>query len=106
MDRQLTVYNLGARKIAVFGLGQIGCTPAEIKRFGTNGKPCIEWINDAVKLFNDELTSLVDDLNSDYLDARFTFINLTSISAPQGDVPLPNAPCCQAPVVLVELVKE
>ncbi|KAI3796739.1 hypothetical protein L1987_39421 [Smallanthus sonchifolius] len=90
-----TVYNLGARKIALFGLGQIGCTPAEIKRFGTDGKPCVEWINDAVKLFNDELKSLVDELNSDYLDARFTFINLTSISAPQGDVPLPNVPCCQ-----------
>lgn len=25
-----TLYNLGARKIAVFGLGQVGCAPAEI----------------------------------------------------------------------------
>lgn len=33
------LYNLGARKIVVFGLGQIGCTPAEIARFGTNAKP-------------------------------------------------------------------
>ncbi|KAI7752759.1 hypothetical protein M8C21_008908 [Ambrosia artemisiifolia] len=90
-----TIYNLGARKIAVFGLGQIGCTPAEITRFGTSGKPCVEWINDAVKLFNDKLKSLVTELNSNYLDAKFTFINLASISAPQGDVPLPNTPCCQ-----------
>ncbi|KAM0048696.1 putative triacylglycerol lipase [Helianthus debilis subsp. tardiflorus] len=90
-----TIYNLGARKIAVFGLGQVGCTPAEIKRFGTNGKPCVEWINDAVQLFNDKLKSLVAKLNTDYQDARFTLINLTSISAPQGDVPLPNTPCCQ-----------
>ncbi|MFS8026646.1 putative triacylglycerol lipase [Helianthus anomalus] len=79
-----TIYNLGARKIAVFGLGQVGCTPAEIKRFGTNGKPCVEWINDAVQLFNDKLKSLVAKLNTDYQDARFTLINLTSISAPQG----------------------
>ncbi|KAJ0836801.1 putative triacylglycerol lipase [Helianthus annuus] len=90
-----TIYNLGARKIAVFGLGQVGCTPAEIKRFGTNGKPCVEWINDAVQLFNDKLKSLVAELNTDYQDARFTLINLTSISAPQGDIPLPNTPCCQ-----------
>ncbi|KAD4982501.1 hypothetical protein E3N88_19172 [Mikania micrantha] len=93
-QRLKTIYNLGARKFVVFGLGQIGCTPHEITRFGTNGEPCVQWINDAVKLFNDELKRLVEELNSDYLDARFIFINLTSISAPQGDVPLPNTPCC------------
>lgn len=75
---------MGARKFAVFGLGQIGCTPAEITRFGTGGKPCVEWINNAVNLFNDKLKSLVTELNSDYQDARFTFINLSGISAPQG----------------------
>lgn len=80
------LYNLGARKIVVFGLGQIGCTPAEIARFGTNAKPCVEWINDAVKLFNGKLKSLVDELNNFYSDARYTFINLTSISAPQGGI--------------------
>ncbi|KAI3498612.1 hypothetical protein L1887_34389 [Cichorium endivia] len=90
-----TLYNLGARKIAIFGLGQIGCTPAEIASFGTNGKPCVEWINDDVKLFNDKLKPLVQELNNDHSDAKFTFINLTSISAPQGDLPVPNVPCCQ-----------
>ncbi|XP_076955222.1 GDSL esterase/lipase At1g29660-like [Bidens hawaiensis] len=90
-----TIYNMGARKFAVFGLGQIGCTPAEITRFGTGGKPCVEWINNAVNLFNDKLKSLVTELNTDYQDARFTFINLSGISAPQGAVPVPNAPCCQ-----------
>nr|GEW96621.1 GDSL esterase/lipase At1g29670-like [Tanacetum cinerariifolium] len=79
-----TLYDLGARKVAVFGLGQIGCAPAEIARFGTNGKPCVEWINDAVKIFNEHLRSLINELNNDYTDARLTFINLTSISAPQG----------------------
>ncbi|CAH1424287.1 unnamed protein product [Lactuca virosa] len=68
-----TLYNLGARKIAVFGLGQVGCAPAEIAR----------------------LMHLVEKLNSDYSDAKFTFINLKSISAPQGDVPVPSVPCCQ-----------
>ncbi|XP_076924214.1 GDSL esterase/lipase At5g45670-like [Bidens hawaiensis] len=90
-----TLYNMGARKIVVFGLGQIGCTPTEIARYGTNGRPCVQWIDDAVKLFNDNLKSLVDELNSNFFDARFTFINLTSISSPQGDIPEPNATCCQ-----------
>ncbi|KAJ9563433.1 hypothetical protein OSB04_008593 [Centaurea solstitialis] len=89
-----TLYNSGARKIAVFGLGQIGCTPAEIAMFRTGG-PCVDSINDAVKLFNDRLKPLVDQLNKDNSDARFTFINITSISAPQGGgESVPNVPCC------------
>ncbi|KAJ0682396.1 putative triacylglycerol lipase [Helianthus annuus] len=89
-----TIYNLGARKIAVFGLAEIGCTPIEITRFGTSGKLCVEWINNGIKLFNDNLTRLVDDLNSNYSDARFTFLNVTSLAAPLGDLPLPTSPCC------------
>ncbi|KAI3818683.1 hypothetical protein L1987_12498 [Smallanthus sonchifolius] len=88
-----TLYRLGARKIAVFGLGMIGCAPAEMERFGTDGK-CVDWINDAVMLFNDRLKPLVDELNICFPDARFTFINLTNILAPKGGEPLPNKPCC------------
>ncbi|KAK1424868.1 hypothetical protein QVD17_20208 [Tagetes erecta] len=95
-SKQLTtLYRLGARKIAVFGLGFIGCAPAEIAIFGTDGKSCVESINNVTKLFNDKLKPLVDDLNNGLSDARFTFINITSISTPQGGVALPNVPCCQ-----------
>ncbi|GJY63310.1 GDSL esterase/lipase [Tanacetum coccineum] len=91
----LTLYNLGARKIVVFGLARIGCIPAEIGRFGTHGKLCVDPLNEAAKIFNDKLKCLVDELNNINSDGRFTFINVTSISAPQGDFPLPNEPCCQ-----------
>ncbi|XP_076940982.1 GDSL esterase/lipase At2g19050-like [Bidens hawaiensis] len=87
------LYNLGGRKIAVFGLGMIGCAPAEMDRFDTKGH-CVDWINDAVMLFNDRLKPLVDELNTFFPDARFTFINLTNILAPKGGEPLPNKPCC------------
>ncbi|KAK9070654.1 hypothetical protein SSX86_011056 [Deinandra increscens subsp. villosa] len=90
-----SLYKLGARKIAVFGLGFIGCTPAEIATFGTNGEPCVESINSATMLFNDRLSPLINDLNNAFFDARFTFINISSISAPQEGVVLPNVPCCQ-----------
>ncbi|CAH1416004.1 unnamed protein product [Lactuca virosa] len=94
---QLTkLYNLGARKVIVFGLGQLGCMPGEIALHGTNGKPCVEWINDAVKLFNDQLKHLVEKLNKEHnCDGKFTFINITSMSAAQEDIPNPNVPCCQ-----------
>ncbi|GJR82345.1 hypothetical protein Tco_0153130 [Tanacetum coccineum] len=73
----------GARKITVYGLGLIGCALTEITRFGTNGRTCVESINIAVGLFNDRVKPVVDMLNSDFSDARFTFINLTNIQATQ-----------------------
>nr|GEV72471.1 GDSL esterase/lipase At1g29670-like [Tanacetum cinerariifolium] len=84
-SRQLkTLYSLGARKIVVFGLANIGCSPAQIDRFGTDGRPCVQKINDAVELFNNRLMPLVDELNNNKTDARFTFINLASILTPLG----------------------
>ncbi|GKB09290.1 hypothetical protein Tco_0837602, partial [Tanacetum coccineum] len=84
-----------SRKIAVYGLGLIGCAPTKITRFGTDGKTCVESINNDVGLFNDRLKPIVDMLNSDFSNARFTFINLTNIQATQGGEVLPNVACCQ-----------
>ncbi|KAI3498620.1 hypothetical protein L1887_34397 [Cichorium endivia] len=86
---------MGARKVVVFGLARIGCIPAEIGRFGTNGKLCNDHINAVVKLFDDKVKDLVHKLNSIYSDARFTYVNIGGISRPLGDIPLPTAPCCQ-----------
>ncbi|KAM0065122.1 putative triacylglycerol lipase [Helianthus debilis subsp. tardiflorus] len=88
-----TLYNLGARKVAVFGLGPIGCTPAQIARVGTNGRPCVESINNITMLFNNRLRPLVDDLNNNLRDARFTFFNVSGIAA--NRLVMPNVPCCQ-----------
>nr|GEY23469.1 GDSL esterase/lipase At1g29670-like [Tanacetum cinerariifolium] len=83
-EQLMTLYNLGARKIVVFGLARIGCIPAEIGRFGTHGKLCVDSLNEAAKIFNNKLKCLVDELNNINSDGRFTFVNVTSISAPQG----------------------
>ncbi|XP_076948597.1 GDSL esterase/lipase At4g18970-like [Bidens hawaiensis] len=88
-----TLYNYGARKVVVFGLGPIGCTPLAIATFGTNGKPCSESINNLVKLFNDRLKPLIVDLNNNLSDAKFTYINFSGIAAPLNVVP--NYSCCQ-----------
>ncbi|KAI3743730.1 hypothetical protein L1987_56795 [Smallanthus sonchifolius] len=93
-SRQLkSLYNLGGRKIVVFGLGLIGCAPAEISIFGTEGGPCVESINGAVRHFNNKLKPIVDDLNAHNPDAKFTFINVTGISSQQG-MGLTNVPSC------------
>ncbi|KAA8519593.1 hypothetical protein F0562_013962 [Nyssa sinensis] len=92
-----TLYNQGARKVALFGIGLIGCIPAEVTMYGTNGSACVDWINNYVQLFNDKLVSLVDELNNDLTDAKFIYINSTGISS--GDpsaigLTVANAPCC------------
>ena len=68
------LYYLGARKVAVFGLGLVGCSLGEIYSFGTNGSLCVDKINYAVQLFNEKLIGVVDDLNSKLSGAQFTFI--------------------------------
>ncbi|KAL3528218.1 hypothetical protein ACH5RR_012874 [Cinchona calisaya] len=74
-----TLYIYGARKIALFGLGAIGCAPAEINMFGTAA--CVDSINSAVQLFNDRLRPLVDYLNARLPGAKFIYLNASSIQS-------------------------
>ncbi|XP_042396028.1 GDSL esterase/lipase At5g45670-like [Zingiber officinale] len=73
-----TLYDYGARKVALIGLGRIGCSPNELARGSTNGVACIDQIDGAVRLFNAKLVGLVDQFNT--LDgAHFTYINAFGI---------------------------
>ncbi|CAO2842276.1 unnamed protein product [Amaranthus hypochondriacus] len=87
------LYFLGARKVAVFGLGLVGCSLGEIYSFGTNGSLCVDKINYAVQLFNDKLIGVVDDLNSNLSGAQFTFIG--SGGSSDTGTAVVNAPCCK-----------
>lgn len=71
MSQQL--YNLGARKIGVAGLGPLGCIPAMVAK-GTQGSLCVDAINDAVGLFNKELRVLVKQLSHDLPNSNFIYI--------------------------------
>ncbi|WOG86529.1 hypothetical protein DCAR_0205740 [Daucus carota subsp. sativus] len=93
------LYNYGARKVAIFGLGLLGCTPAEISIFGANESGCVDEVNAAVTLFNERIKPLVDDLNSNLADANFIFINNTnhSLESPTSDDSMVSStPCCIA----------
>ncbi|KAI4343048.1 hypothetical protein MLD38_027596 [Melastoma candidum] len=74
-----TLYNSGARKVALIGIGQIGCSPSELAQGSPDGRTCVKQINDACQLFNNRLRSLVDDFNNNLPDARFTYINAYGI---------------------------
>ncbi|KAL5856650.1 hypothetical protein ACOSQ3_004108 [Xanthoceras sorbifolium] len=70
------LYEYGARKVAVLGIGPLGCTPGNVALHGTNGSLCVGFINDAVELFNSKLISLVDEFNKDLHDAKFIYVNI------------------------------
>ncbi|CAL9056216.1 unnamed protein product [Musa banksii] len=69
-----TLYNYGARKVVLIGVGQVGCSPNELAQRSPNGVACVEEINSAIRIFNAKLIDLVDEFNA--LDgAHFIYIN-------------------------------
>ncbi|XP_034698745.1 GDSL esterase/lipase At5g45670-like [Vitis riparia] len=95
-----TLYNYGARKVVLIGVGQIGCSPNELAQNSPDGTTCIERINSANRLFNDRLKSLVGELNNNFPDGRFIYINAYGIfqdliSSPSSyGFRVTNAGCC------------
>ncbi|XP_058101000.1 GDSL esterase/lipase At1g29670-like [Magnolia sinica] len=74
-----TLYNYGARKVAVIGVGQVGCSPSELAMFSPNGTTCVTRINNAIELFNDKVQALVDNFNNNLAGAKFTYVNVYGI---------------------------
>ncbi|GAB2287586.1 hypothetical protein Dimus_021958 [Dionaea muscipula] len=89
-----TLYNTSARKIGIFTLGQIGCTPAEIDLYG-NGTSCANNITNAVQIFNNQLKSMVDQLNQKYsFDAKFLYVNSTEVQLTNQGFTVDDTSCC------------
>lgn len=95
-----TLYNYGARKVALIGIGQIGCSPNALAQNSPDGRTCVARINSANQMFNNRLRSLVDTLNNNFRDARFTYINAYGIFQDMINRPrafgftVTNAGCC------------
>ncbi|KAK4347294.1 hypothetical protein RND71_033633 [Anisodus tanguticus] len=95
-----TLYDYGARKFVLIGVGQIGCSPNALAQNSADGKTCAENINVANQLFNSRLKGLVDEFNSTTPDAKFIYINAYDIFQDLIDNPsefgfrVTNAGCC------------
>ncbi|KAG6738281.1 hypothetical protein POTOM_057890 [Populus tomentosa] len=93
------LYHLGARKIALPGLGPIGSIPYSFSTLCRNNLSCVTNINNALLPFNDRLVSLVDQLNRELNDARFIYLNSTGMSSGDPSVlgfRVTNVGCCPA----------
>lgn len=69
------LYNLGARKVIVTAVGQIGCIPYQLARLNGKGSKCNEEINNAIILFNANLKYLVDRFNKGQFGAKFVYLD-------------------------------
>ncbi|KAK4564890.1 hypothetical protein RGQ29_006800 [Quercus rubra] len=94
----MTLYRYGARKVVLYGLGQLGSIPAVLSLCGIISSSCEDSLNKVVQLFNDRLISLVADLNKNLWKAKFILVNTTSMeyasSTFQGST-VTNASCCE-----------
>ncbi|XP_077229387.1 GDSL esterase/lipase At5g45670-like [Tasmannia lanceolata] len=93
-----SLYNYGARKVALIGVGQVGCSPSELAQ--NSATTCVSRINSAIQIFNGKLKSLVDNFNNNLPGAKFIYVNGYGIF---GDVltrassygfTVTNAGCC------------
>ncbi|GMI72326.1 hypothetical protein like AT1G29670 [Hibiscus trionum] len=94
------LYNYGARKFVLIGLGQIGCSPNELAQNSRDGRTCVERINAANRIFNSKLKALVDQFNNNDSDAKFIYIDVYGIFQDITSNPsafgfrVTNAGCC------------
>ncbi|KAH7839658.1 hypothetical protein Vadar_006965 [Vaccinium darrowii] len=102
-----TLYNFGARKVAIVGLGLIGCALPEIVLHDTNIFTCAgNCVTKDAEVFNIQLKSLVDQLNNDLLNANFIYINVSGITTTylaadaKSGVTLKYGPCCNTDLIV------
>ncbi|XP_022643055.1 GDSL esterase/lipase At5g45670 [Vigna radiata var. radiata] len=95
------LYNYGARKMVLFGVAPIGCSPYALAQNSPDGRTCVETLNSPIQLFNSRVRSMVDQLNSQLPNARFTYINVYGIFQDMISNPssfgfrVVNAGCCR-----------
>ncbi|KAK7412515.1 hypothetical protein VNO78_03979 [Psophocarpus tetragonolobus] len=88
------LHGIGAKKFAVYGIGDMGCIPYARARFGQNGG-CYEQFNIAASIFNKKLEALLSRLNNMLRDSKFNYVDATAGAniIPPGFTVV-NASCC------------
>lgn len=69
---------MGARKFAVLGTLPLGCLPGARNIFGgvTLLKLCLLNVNQGAEMFNEKLSSELDNLNTTFPGAKFVYVDM------------------------------
>ncbi|KAK8580087.1 hypothetical protein V6N13_143220 [Hibiscus sabdariffa] len=73
-----TLYNLGARKFVLAGLGRMGCIPSILAQSSTVGG-CSEEVNQLVLPFNANVKTMMNNLNAELPGARFIYVDIARL---------------------------
>lgn len=92
------LHDLGARKVAIWGLGSLGCEPSQVIELKPNTPSgCVDDINQMVSLFDNSLPKLVDDLSKSFPDAHFVYVNMSNTNPGNNPPALGNYDCVSSP---------
>ncbi|XP_042424022.1 GDSL esterase/lipase EXL3-like [Zingiber officinale] len=73
------LYNLGARRIVVFGLPPLGCVPVSRTVRGGKNRDCVDIYNQAASSFNFELSNSLNQINVDLPGSRIIYLGIFDI---------------------------
>lgn len=82
------LFDLGARRVLVTGVGPLGCIPAQLATRSINGE-CVNEIQQAAQFFNQLLLQMTKDLNTQlgcdvFIVANAYQMNMNLITNPQN----------------------
>ncbi|MCD9644399.1 hypothetical protein HAX54_032597 [Datura stramonium] len=76
--QQLTrLYNLGARKFVIGGVGLMGCIPSILAQSNTN--VCSEEVNQLILPFTNNVKSMLTSLNANLPASKFIYIDIKNL---------------------------
>ncbi|KAL4583173.1 hypothetical protein LXL04_007739 [Taraxacum kok-saghyz] len=70
------IYNLGARRIAVFGAPPLGCLPSQRTLRGGEFRACAKEHNEAAQLYNKKLQQGIEHLNRYHAGSKIVYIDI------------------------------
>ncbi|KDP25050.1 hypothetical protein JCGZ_22585 [Jatropha curcas] len=93
----VSLYNDGARKIVVFGIPPLDCSPAALsEESGKSKSGCVGERTHAINLFNSGLREMVEDINKNLTDSKFVLVDVYGISRSSlSSLKVTDAPCCK-----------
>lgn len=68
------LYNLGARKFVIAGLGLMGCIPSILAQ--SNNGACSNDVNNLIVPFNTNTKAMINNLSANLPGSRFSYIDV------------------------------